>query len=181
MISDISSFNKSESISYKIKLLVFDYPESMMPPIIVKLCLVYVWQDLYLKRRYFISLLIWYPIKYMLECIFSVPSEIDRKGPEKHMEGPAQQAFEFNFFSPPFGLRIHLNSWTVIGLAFFALAAFVFLLWYCVCSRYCDVVESHHRNQGNQGRYVYNDPSPRFKAVWFFICEMFGEMFYLNL
>ena len=27
--------------------------------IILKLCLVYVWQDLYLKRRYFFSLLIW--------------------------------------------------------------------------------------------------------------------------
>ena len=67
-----------------------------MPPIIAKLCLVYMWQDLYLNRRYFISLLIWYPIKYMLECTFLEPSEINRKGPEKHMEGPAQQAFELN-------------------------------------------------------------------------------------
>ena len=88
----------------------------------------------------------------MLEFIFLEPSEIDRIGPEKHMEGPAQQAFEFNFFSPPFGLRIHLNSWMVMGLAFFALAAFVFLLCYCVRSRYCDVVENYLRNRGNQGR-----------------------------
>ena len=88
----------------------------------------------------------------MLECIFLEPSEIDRIGPEKHMEGPAQQAFEFNFFSPLFGLRIHLNSWMVMGLAFFALAAFAFLLCYCVWSRYCDVVENHLRNRGNQGR-----------------------------
>ena len=115
----------------------------------------------------------------MLECIFSVPSEIDRKRPEKDMEGPPQQAFEIDWFSSLFGLRIRLNSWTVMGLAFFALAAFVFLLCYCAWSRYCDVVENHHRSvaqsRGNQGRYVYNDPSPRFKAVQFFICKIFGE------
>ena len=32
----------------------------------------------------------------MLECTFLEPSEINRKGPEKHMEGPAQQALELN-------------------------------------------------------------------------------------
>ena len=119
----------------------------------------------------------------MLECIFLEQSEIDRKGPERHMEGRAQQAFEFDYFSSLFGLRIHLNSWAVMGLALIALAAFFFLLCWSlgVWCRYCDVVESHHRNQGNQGRYVYNDPSPRFRAVQFFICEIFGEMFYLNL
>ena len=125
-------------------------------------------------------------LKYMLECIFSVPSEIDRKGPEKHMEGRAQQAFEFDYFSSLFSLRIHLNSWAVMGLALIVLAAFFFLLCWClgVWFRYCDVVESHHRlvvQNRNQGRYVHNDPSPRFKAVQFFICEILGEMFYLNL
>ena len=119
----------------------------------------------------------------MLECIFSVISEIDRKGPEKHMEGgPAQQAFEFDWFSPLFGgLRVHLNSCALMGLAVIALAAFAFLLCYCGWSRYCDVVETHHRNPGNQRRYAYNDPSPRFEAVQFFTCEIFREMFYLNL
>ena len=137
-----------------------------------------MWQDLYLNRRYFISPLIWYPIKYMLEWIFLEPSEIDRKGPEKHMEGPAQQAFEFNLSPFFFGIRVH-NSLTAIALAVIALAAFFFLLCCClgVWCRYCDVVEN--QSQGNQKRYVYNDPSPRFKAVQFFICEI-GEMFYLN-
>ena len=90
----------------------------------------------------------------MLECIFSVPSEIDRKGSEKHMEGPAQHAFEFNFFSPRFGLRIHLNSWALMGFAVIALAAFVSLLCCCSWYRYCDVVEKHPaiQNRGNQGR-----------------------------
>ena len=102
------------------------------------------------------------------------------------MEGRAQQAFEFDYFSSLFALRIHLNSWAVMGLALIVLAAFFFLLCWClgVWFRYCDVVESHHRlvvQNRNQGRYVYNDPSPRFKAVQFFICKIFGEMFYLNL
>ena len=100
----------------------------------------------------------------MLECIFSVPSEIDRKGPEKHMEGLAQQAFKLNFFSPLLGLSIHLNSWMLMGLAFFVLAAFFSLLYFLatVWFRQCDVVENHHRLEiahlGNQGRRVYNDP-----------------------
>ena len=113
-----------------------------------------MWQDLYLNRRYFISPLIWYPITYILECIFLEPSEIDRKGPEKHME---EQAFELNLSKPPLflGLRVQ-NSLTAIALAVIALAAFVFLLCYCAWKRYCDVVENHHRleiqNRGNQGR-----------------------------
>ena len=43
MDDQCSNFNKSESISHKIKLLVFDYPQSLidMPLIITKLCLVY--------------------------------------------------------------------------------------------------------------------------------------------
>ena len=113
----------------------------------------------------------------MLECIFLEQSEIHRKGPEKHMEVPAQHAFEFNLTPYFFGLRIH-NSLTAIALAVIALVALLFLLVYCGWSRFCDVAESPHRHQG---RYVYNDPSPRFKAVQFFICEIFGEMFYLNL
>ena len=76
----------------------------------------------------------------MLEWIFLEPSEIDRKGPEKHME---EQAFE-------------LNSLTAIALVVIALAAFVFLLCYCAWNRYCDVVEYHRRleiqNRANQGR-----------------------------
>ena len=40
----------------------------------------------------------------MLECIFLAPGEIDRKGPEKHMEVPPQQAFEFNLTPYFFGL-----------------------------------------------------------------------------
>ena len=74
------------------------------------------------------------------------------------MEGPPQQAFELNYYSPLFGLRIHLNSWTVMGLAVIALAAFFFLLCFFmnVWFRHCDVVSNHHRlafeNGGNQGR-----------------------------
>ena len=89
-----------------------------------------------------------------MECIFLEPSEIDRKGPEKHME---EQAFELNLSKPPFflGLRVQ-DSFTVIALAVIALAAFVVLLWYCAWNRYCDVVENNHRvqiqNRGNQGR-----------------------------
>ena len=90
----------------------------------------------------------------MLEWIFLEPSEIDRKGLEKHME---EQAFELNLSKPPLflGLRVQ-NSLTAIALAVIALAAFVFLLCYCAWNRYCDVVENHHRleiqNRGNQGR-----------------------------
>jgi len=92
----------------------------------------------------------------MLECIFSELSEIDRKGPEKHMEVPAQQAFEFNI-SYFFGFRVQ-NSWTVIVLALVALAAFYFFLCFCawVWNRHCNSVEKQHRLEiqyrGNQGR-----------------------------
>ena len=83
----------------------------------------------------------------MLECIFSVPSEIDRKGAEKHMEGPPQQAFEFDYFSAPFGLRIRLNSWALMGLALIALAAFFFLLcsFTIVGCLQSGVVQNHQR------------------------------------
>ena len=97
----------------------------------------------------------------MLECIYSEPSEIDRKGPEKHMEVPAQPAFEF--LSYLFGVRVQ-NSWTVIVLALVTLAAFYFFLCFCawVWNRHCNSFEKQHRLEiqyrGNQGRYVCNDP-----------------------
>ena len=93
----------------------------------------------------------------MLECIFLEPSEINRKGPEKHMEGPAQQAFEFNLSPYFFGFRVQ-DSWTVIVLALVALAAFYFFLCFCawVWNRHCNSVEKQHSLQiqcrGNQGR-----------------------------
>ena len=90
----------------------------------------------------------------MFQCIFLEPSEIDRKGPEKQMEVPAQQAIELNIF-PFFGLRIQ-NSWTVIGLALIALAAIVFLLRYCMFVRLCDAFDNHQRleykDRGDQRR-----------------------------
>ena len=91
----------------------------------------------------------------MLECIFSEPSEIDRKGPEMHMEVPAQPALEFlSYF---FGFRVQ-NSWTVIVLALVALAAFYFFLRFSawVWNRHCNSFEKQHRLEiqyrGNQGR-----------------------------
>ena len=93
----------------------------------------------------------------MLECIFLEPSEIDRKGAEKDMAGPAPQGIEIVLSPFFFGLRVE-DSLTAIALAIVVLAAFFFLLCCClgVWGRYCNVVENHHRlvfmNQGNQGR-----------------------------
>ena len=87
-------------------------------------------------------------------CIFLEPSEIDRKGPEKHME---EQAFELNLSKPPFFLVLRVkDSLTAIALAVIALAAFVCFLRLCAWKRHCDSVDNYHRlanqNRGNQER-----------------------------
>lgn len=73
---------------------------------------------------------------YILE-----PSEIDRKGPEKHMEGPEQPAIQFSFhdLTRQFFFDLSVQShWMAMGLAVIDCTSCFFLPPFFFC-----VVRSH--------------------------------------